>query len=346
MPENTNIAWWQRVFWLIGGFDPSILAQPQCRAIRSKYSTIGALVLLTALLASCSGGYAIYTIFHDLRVTWIMGTLWGLMILTVDRFLVSSTRKLAVMKDFKKEPDALPPYRPRNPWLALAVRLPLAIVIGLVVSAPIEARLMQPWIAEYERSRTETRTQAIEKEQALVRLENELNTLEAGYQTKNLEVEERRRAASEEADGTGGSGLRGTKSIWNAKNEYYLNSQKELDNLSRQIEEDKKQLSDERSRLLETVKSDSNQRAAERSIISDLAIIREIAASPGPKANAVWVVSFFLTLLFVLIECIPVLAKAISSFDPYDATLQEIEHGGIMDSLVETRRRYAEASLH
>jgi hypothetical protein len=34
-----------------------------------------------------------------------------------------------------------------------------------------------------------------------------------------------------------------------------------------------------------------------------------------------------------------------SPFDAYDATLQEIEHSGILDSLVEVRRKYAEASL-
>lgn len=306
---------------------------------------MGALVLLTALLASCSGGYAIYTIFQDLRVTWIMGTLWGLMILTVDRFLVSSTRKLAVMKDFHQEPNALPPYKPRNPWQALAVRLPLAIVIGLVVSAPIEARLMRPLINEYEQARNETRTQAIEKDPALVRLEQETDALEASYKAKNLEVEATRRAAAEEADGTGGSKQRGTKSIWKSKDEYYRSSREELDNLNRQLEQEKSKLSDEHSRLLDTVKTDSARRATDRSIISDLASIREIAATPGTKGTAVWIVSGFLTLLFVLIECIPVLAKAISSFDPYDAILQEIEHGGIVDSLVEARRKYAEASL-
>ena len=53
----------------------------------------------------------------------------------------------------------------------------------------------------------------------------------------------------------------------------------------------------------------------------------------------------FLTLLFALVECVPVLAKTLSPFDAYDATLQEIEHGGTVDALVEVRRRYAEASL-
>ena len=129
---NTDVVWYQRTFWSIGGFDAATLAQPQCRALRSKYSSMGALVLLTALLASCSGGYAIYTVFRDPEVTCLMAALWGLLILTLDRFLVSSNRKLGVLKDFNTEPDALPPYKHQNPWLALAVRLPLAAVIGVV----------------------------------------------------------------------------------------------------------------------------------------------------------------------------------------------------------------------
>lgn len=343
--ESARVVWSQRLLWLIGGFDPITLAQPRCQAVRPKYSCMGALVLLTALIATCSGGYALYTVFRDARVTWVVGALWGLLILTLDRFLVSSTRKWAVAKDFNKEPNALPPYAHRSPWYALSIRLPLATLIGLAVSVPIEARLLQPWIHEYERARYETRSHDLENNPAVIRLRDDIKTLETRVQSKNLEVEQTRQAASVEADGTGGSQHRGLKEIWAQKNQYYLSAQSELDTLNAQLTQAKQQFADERGRLSKTVENDAAARQQERSIISDIAVIHELASDPSPRGTLVRWVSGFLTLLFVLIECIPVLAKALSPFDPYDATVQELEHDGILDSLVETRRKYAEASL-
>ena len=78
-------------------------------------------------------------------------------------------------------------------------------------------------------------------------------------------------------------------------------------------------------------------------------VIQKLGAGDTPEARdrspVVYSVSIFLTLLFVFIECMPVIAKALSPFDPYDAKLQETEDGAALDCLVETRRKYAESAI-
>jgi hypothetical protein len=339
-----EVTWWERFFWFVGGFDAGILAEPQCRALRSKYSSIGALVLLTGLLASCSGGYAIYTVFRDVQATWIMGSLWGLMILTLDRFLVSSARKIALIKDFNIDPKALPPYTQKSSWLTLAVRLPLAVMIGLVVSAPIEARLMQPLINNYERARNEARTHDIEENSNVKTLKTEIAELNTEIWKKSGEEKDMDGHWVKEVNGEEGK-KKGDGPIAKLKDTRRKELKGDREKLERRREEKEENLSNERTRLSGAVSRDSDARARDRSVISDIVTMREIEATPGPVGKAAWTIATFLTLLFVLIECIPVLAKAMSPFDAYDATLQEIEHSGILDSLVEVRRKYAEASL-
>jgi hypothetical protein len=309
---------------------------------------MGALVLLTALLASCSGGYAIFTIFHDMRVTLTMGALWGLMILTLDRFLISSTRKLAVMRDFNREPAALRPYAHQNPWAPLAVRLPLAIAIGVVVSVPIEVRLLQPWINQAERAQS---TAAINK------ISEDFENGKKELDQKNLELKELGKEidsvdqlVTQEILGKGSQFGPHCGDVCHSEQEREENLKIRYENLRRDIDTREHVLQDERGRREKAAGNDTSAREQERSIISDLAIIHKLAAGDMPNAKDispvvvkwVWV---SLTTLFVLIECIPVLAKAMSGFDPYDATLQEIEHCSALDSLVESRRKYAEASL-
>jgi Domain of unknown function (DUF4407) len=354
-----GVGWWQRLLWCIGGFYSGTLVQAQCRAVRSKYSSMGALVLLTALLASCSGGYAVFTIFNDVLATVMIGALWGCMILTLDRFLVSTSRKMANARDFNVKPNALPPYASRTSWLTLAIRLPLAVMIGIVVAAPIETRLMRSLVDEYENSRTESRRQTSEADATLVKLEGDLGELRSEYKTRAEEVVRAQgivvraqKTVEEEAAGTGGTHQRGTKKqwrqdvdAWKQDVDAYNKTQGALEKVANQVTIKEAEVRSQRNRLSAAISRDFEGRHGDRSFIREFAILREIAIGRGARSMTVRIVSAFLTFFFVLIECIPILAKAISPFDPYDATLQEFEHGSILDSLVEARRRYAEASL-
>jgi hypothetical protein len=116
---------------------------------RVKEQGIGGVVLATATLAFCSGFYAFYTVFSpkvgfalsDVQqasdtsaviAAALFGLVWSLMIFNLDRFIVSSaghgdgTPKIT----WEKFKTALP-------------RILMAVMIGLVLSKPLEIRIMK-----------------------------------------------------------------------------------------------------------------------------------------------------------------------------------------------------------
>jgi len=117
------------------GCDPDILNEcPKSEKV--KFSSIGATVLFTGILACLSGGYALHTIFQDIPFSIVLsilfGLLWGGIIFNIDRYLVSSLKKQGNIK--------------RELWLATP-RFLMAIIISLVVSKPLEVRIFQDRIA-------------------------------------------------------------------------------------------------------------------------------------------------------------------------------------------------------
>jgi hypothetical protein len=95
---------------------------------RIKHAGIGATILFTAVLALFSGSYALYTIFGSLFIALVFGVVWSMIIFNLDRLIVSSMRKTGNW--FKQ-------------LLAATPRLLLAFLIAVVISKPIEIRLLE-----------------------------------------------------------------------------------------------------------------------------------------------------------------------------------------------------------
>lgn len=107
-----------------GGANMAVLEK--CPNETPKLSSIGLTVLLTGVFATMSGGYAMYKVFNSLPSAIVLGTLWGIMIFNIDRYIVMSMRKTGDLgHDFK---IATP-------------RIILAILISIVVVKPLEIRL-------------------------------------------------------------------------------------------------------------------------------------------------------------------------------------------------------------
>jgi hypothetical protein len=140
--------WFRRFLWWCAGADRAILMKcPQ--SDRVKYEGIGGTVFATALLAACSGGYAFYTVFSpkmglalsDLQQAMdvptlvkacIFALLWSLIILNLDRFVVSSAgHGDGTDKITGEEIKAAIP------------RIIMAAIIGFTLSKPLEIRIMK-----------------------------------------------------------------------------------------------------------------------------------------------------------------------------------------------------------
>lgn len=128
-------SWIQQLMFIFSGVNIRILRE--CPTDWNKYAGIGATILFTGMLASLSGGYALYTIFrggaHATQYAIGFGVLWGLVILNLDRFVVSSIKKEG---NFKREIiQALP-------------RFALAIVISVVIAKPLEVKIFESRITQ------------------------------------------------------------------------------------------------------------------------------------------------------------------------------------------------------
>ena len=138
-----------RFLWWCAGARPEILES--CTLDHAKYFGIGGTILFTALMASFAGGYAFFTAFKQVSETFgadgvtkietilpvsyylaiSFGIFWGLLIFNLDRYIV------ATIKDDGKASIS------KGEWQNAAPRLIMAILLGLVISTPLELKLFE-----------------------------------------------------------------------------------------------------------------------------------------------------------------------------------------------------------
>jgi hypothetical protein len=213
-----------KFLWWCAGADRQILLQCPM-ADRVKYAGIGGIVFCTGVLAAFSGGYAFYTIFSpkgdavnldpidmvSLIGSALFAIIWGLIILNMDRFIVSSTGKgdgtdAITGKEFVQ---ALP-------------RIIIAIILGFAISSPLEVRILKTEInAELQNKQDDylmtlniktdsiTNLQMKNKKTDLSKVENEIKGIEQNFEKQRIEILDGRKRLEDEIAGRIGSGKSG-----------------------------------------------------------------------------------------------------------------------------------------
>lgn len=116
--------------WRCAGADVDILRK--CPGSQSRYTGVGCTIVFTAVMAWASCGYALYYVFDSHVLATVFGFLWALMIFSLDRFIVNS----------------IPGSLSLNKRLLFgSPRLVMAIIIGVVISAPIEMKIFEKEIS-------------------------------------------------------------------------------------------------------------------------------------------------------------------------------------------------------
>src|SRR5690606_21041115 len=122
-------------FWFCSGAHIDTLKKHPTE--HNKYVGIGATIFFTALFASLSGGYAMYFVFAGNPAAplfaILFGMIWGLAIFNLDRYIVSSIGKSGTTN--QQIMQATP-------------RILLAIMIGIVISRPLELKIFDKEIRE------------------------------------------------------------------------------------------------------------------------------------------------------------------------------------------------------
>ena len=288
--------------WICAGADRKVLRQ--CPTEHAKYAGIGGTILFTAIMASISGGYAIYKVFADevfdkVNEVWItdmnavytaiaFGIVWGLLIFNLDRFMVNTMYSDGTHKITKEERIGATP------------RLILAVFIGIVISTPIELRIFKD------------------------KIQSQLIIDQGEAQSQMGKIEDQ---AYKEATGHGLSGKAGignyTKELQaRAKNldGEAKRVQKEVDRANAAIDP---QLNDLYNQLKDH--STNNEIAAKsmKGFAAELTALNEITFK---QSFSLSMARILIMCLFIAIEIIPTLFKLMMTDGAYDAILALEKH--------------------
>jgi len=318
--KSPKPSWLMRQFWKACGAD-AFLLERSTYTDQIKYFCLGGIVVATGVMAALAGGYAFYTIFEpkgsalDTEIHFptvflsaVFGIIWGLIIYNIDRFIVTSTGKgdgteAITGQEFK---SAIP-------------RIIMGMIIALTISKPIEIRMFkseidqklfqkQQDIKEKDKQEAEKSYQVdINKLQVKKdSLNNVTNFLEQRY----YRLEE---IATQELDGTGGSGNANPGPIYQAKKADAKNAQTNWFEVKKtndkQIVLLEKDIDDLEKEKIEKVKYAAEKADKLDGLLERLKLAHKIAGF--------WI-SLFITLLFMVIELTPIFFKMMLIKGPYD----------------------------
>lgn len=122
--------------WTCGGSDKPLLRM--CPIDWAKKAGMGGTILGTSVFAALSGGFAAYTVasvsagdndYYQYIIAVIIGIIWGLVIFNLDRYLVNSMYSDGTSAITKRE------------WISGSPRIIIAFFLGMVIATPIELQI-------------------------------------------------------------------------------------------------------------------------------------------------------------------------------------------------------------
>jgi hypothetical protein len=334
-PERTSLikthklsAIYQFFCWCSGA---RLYILKQCPSEFNKYYGIGVIVFLTGLLASLSGGYAIYTVFRKLEISIPFGVLWGFLIFSVDWYIVSSLRKH--QRKLNELGMALP-------------RFILAILIAFVISMPLKMKLFEREIEQqilFDQQQSSLQYTNLLNNQFLdiEKIENENLSLRNEINKKQEQRDILFSMIVSEAEGTSPTRTPGKGPVYREKKSEYDKIDLELAQLriqnNQQIQQNIQELNTLKERrdqvlsVAQVINEDSDGFLARLQALNTL----------NNKSLSIQIASWFIILLFITIESAPIIVKLLSTRGPYDDLLEAEEY----IKQVEIRREVVQAEL-
>lgn len=303
---------------------------------QNKYVGIGATIFFTALFATLSGGYAMYFVFSGspaaIVFAIIFGLIWGLAIFNMDRYIVSSITKTGTSN---------------QQILQATPRILLAIMIGIVISRPLELKIFNKEIREKlktsylngQRSKIDTLNHTFNNKYVtelnkIVDLKAEKDSLERDINLSRYVLNQE--IFGDKSNQTSGKVGYGTyakqkETVLNQKAqrletvrgemaylENFILKRKELEGITSERMFSGKQL-DSLSNVAGF--ADRNWALGQLSFNAD-----------GSRDMGTYLAISFISMLFILFECLPVFVKLMSPVGPYDIALQNIEQSAVHGS--------------
>jgi hypothetical protein len=297
------------------GADQEVLSQESCRTERYKYESIGTTVILTAIMAFCSGGYALFTVFGSLTISISLGFIWGSIIFNLDRFfiLTASQNKSSSKLQF---------------WVGAVTRLSIAILLGFIVAKPLELRLFESEINQKisqqrrEREREESRKdQDTPDVKRINKINEEIDNLTREKNQASDALQKARIDAIEEIEGKGVTGKAGVGTIAKERQKNVETIEKSVTFLDSRIQD----LLKEKNSLIKKQQSSLSIKTPQKKESQEGSLLDRISALEALSKDdpAIAITNKLITLLLIIIEIAPVLVKILSKEGLYEKLLEK-----------------------
>lgn len=323
-----------RFFWFCSGAHLSTLEKHPTE--HNKYIGIGATIFFTGLFAALSGGYAMYFVFKGdpgaSIFAVLFGVIWGLAIFNMDRYIVSSINKSSGTS---------------RQILQATPRILLAIMIGIVISRPLELKIFDKEIKERlkvsylndQRSKIDTLNAAFENKYAIemgklneakTRRDSTANGIKADRQKLNFEIFGNKTTET--------SGVMGYGPYAKRKEAELQQREKELDTLAAEVRTlekfvaGRKQFDGLMTEQLYTGKQLDSLASIAGFADRNKALGQLSFNKDGSRDTSTALAITFIGLLFIFFECLPVFVKLMSSSGPYDRSVENVEFAQTYES--------------
>ena len=315
---NQKMNWFQKFLLVCSGGNIHILRKTPSEW--NKFAGIGGIVLFTAIFATLSAGYAMFTVFDDLWVSAGFGLLWGLMIFNLDRYIVSSIKKTGTWW---------------NQILMAIPRLILATFLGIIISKPLELKIFEKEVNKQlntiiQRNKTQLQAEMnsrilqqsgpfeTEKKQISAKIE----TYQKSYDSAAVELE--KEILGKQSGLT--SGKVGFGSNAKRKSELKEQRRQDLENYQKQIAPRLEYLDKEISKVYTNIETERNKTETFEDKFNGFAARLQALDELGKNTPIIGIAAAFIMGLFICLEISPVLVKLISAVGPYDYLLEKTEN--------------------
>jgi hypothetical protein len=315
---NHAMNWFQKFLMVCSGGNIHILRKTPSEW--TKFAGIGGIVLFTAIFATLSAGYAMFTIFDDVLAATIFAVLWGLMIFNLDRYIVSSIKKTGTWW---------------NQILMAIPRLILAAFLGIVISKPLELKIFEKEVNKQlntiiQRNKTQLQKdmngrilqQSGPFDNEKKEIQDKLAAYQMSYDSASVELE--KEILGKESGLTSGKVGFGS----NAKRKAELKNQRlqDLENYRKTMQPRQDYLDKEISKVYTNIESERNKTEKTEDSFNGFAARLQALDELGKETPIMAIASMFILGLFIALEISPVLVKLISSVGPYDYLLEKTEN--------------------
>ena len=269
----------------------------------NKYASIGLTVVFTAILSILSSYFAFNLIFNSNIIAIPLAVFWGCIIFNLDRYIVSSMR----MNDNKwKE------------FLKSVPRLLIAILIAIVISKPLEIKLFDSEIETFlNKEKIELSYGVTQKYTSdITLLESKKQLLESNFQKSLMLRDKYYEEYKCECTGTCGTKVKGYGEECKSRKKRYELFLLELN--QNRIKKDSiiKLYTNEELKIIALI-----EKQKEVILTNTYGFFDKIRALNQIDEIS----SFFILLIFIMIETAPLFTKLLSEKGPYDNLVLEHE---------------------